>query len=189
MTANRSQQSSHQSIDSLSQIYSQQIRIKYGNSAPASYQNNANSIIAYNSLLKRSANLKNYISNNSNNPSLNVSLTNKQNNKLIDYTSKLAQQNRIDTNLNDDDSDSDNDNNDDEQNKQLQQIINKRRSATTSSSATSTSTRSLNNNNNRIKLPPLDIQSPVPQSSSSVTNNKSSNINNAKIGLPSLLVK
>lgn len=63
MTANRSQQSSHQSIESLSQIYNQNLRFKFG-SAPA--QLTTKGFVAEKSLEKRSFSIRKEIEDNNN---------------------------------------------------------------------------------------------------------------------------
>ena len=63
MTANRSQQSSHQSIESLSQIYNQNLRLKFG-SAPA--QLITKGFAAEQSLEKRSSSIRKEIEDSNN---------------------------------------------------------------------------------------------------------------------------
>ena len=63
VTANRSQQSSHQSIESLSQIYNQNLRFKFG-SAPA--QLTTKGFVAEKSLEKRSFSIKKEIEDSNN---------------------------------------------------------------------------------------------------------------------------
>ncbi len=63
VTANRSQQSSHQSIESLSQIYNQNLRFKFG-SAPA--QLTTKGFVAEKSLEKRSSSIKKEIEDSNN---------------------------------------------------------------------------------------------------------------------------
>jgi hypothetical protein len=86
VTANRSQQSSHQSMESLSQIYNQNLRMKFG-SAPA--QLVTKGFVAEKSLEKRQLNLRKEIDE-SNNVSIKSQLTHQM-------LSKTAERGTIDT--------------------------------------------------------------------------------------------